>query len=106
MDDAGLTVQRCGSCGATYFPPRLRCRTCGRGEWEDQKVSGGRVQAVTFLRGVAGRVAEADDDVALVSVKTDVGLVVIARAGAPCARGDQVRLASPGGILTAEPLLG
>lgn len=47
-----MTGSRCETCGATYFPPRIVCRNCGRkGKLREQKLSGeGTVYSYTVIR--------------------------------------------------------
>ncbi len=44
-------IQRCESCGAAVFPPRLLCPACGAADPPFREASGrGRVYSVTIVR--------------------------------------------------------
>ena len=58
-------AERCGHCGVTRFPPRGRCRSCGRSDRQEAvplPLDGGTVVAVTVI-GPGGQPTEFDPQV-------------------------------------------
>jgi uncharacterized OB-fold protein len=84
-----LSVFVCEACGAVFFPARAVCTRCGESRWREEVAAGGVVEETTEHR-----------EVAIASVRTDLGPVVIARSSAP--RAARVRLELDGGAPVAE----
>ena len=87
-----LTVFACAACGRTVFPARALCPACGGREWREIDADGGVVQAATSVAGVH-----------LAEIRTDAGPLVVARAPAPAAPGQRVRLDADRGAPRARP---
>jgi uncharacterized OB-fold protein len=84
-------VPVCVPCGHAVFPPRALCPKCGGREWTTTETAGA-VEGLTLV-----------DDVALVSVRTEAGPLVIARGSAGIKRGDRVGLEAEGAVPVAVP---
>jgi uncharacterized OB-fold protein len=82
-----FSVTACTACGEAVFPPRALCPSCGGRDWRSVEAADGTVEQMTERGGVA-----------IASVRTDAGPVVVARAAASCAPGDVVRLEADGGV--------
>ena len=79
----------CESCGEVVFPARALCLRCGESCWREVAFVGGVVEQATEHRGVP-----------IVSVRSDLGPVVIARGRVPA--GARVRLEAEGGAPVAD----
>jgi uncharacterized OB-fold protein len=77
----------CAVCGRAAFPPRALCPSCGGREWTTGDGSPGTVEETTERDGVR-----------VVSVRTSLGPVVIARAEAAVEPGEAVTLESDAGV--------
>jgi uncharacterized OB-fold protein len=77
----------CAACGRAAFPPRALCPSCGGREWTTGDGSPGTVEETTERDGVR-----------VVSVRTSLGPVVIARAEVAVEPGDAVTLESDAGV--------
>ena len=84
----------CAACGRAAFPQRVLCPSCGGREWTTGDASTGVVEEATERDGVR-----------IVSVRTGLGPVVIARAEVPAAAGDAVVLGSDGATLLVLSLV-
>ncbi len=85
-----VAITSCRDCGHACFPPRLLCPRCGGGAWAAGVVSEGVVSGATT---VARRVdAAAAAPVHLAEVRSDAGVVVLARLEHPARAGLRVRL--------------
>jgi uncharacterized protein len=82
-----LTVTVCAACGEAVFPPRALCPSCGGRDWRWVEAGDGTVEQTTERDGVA-----------IASVRTDAGPIVLARASVSCATGNAVRLEADGGV--------
>ena len=87
----GVPVQVCAACGHAVFPARALCPACGVREWCTELATTGTVEQVTTHRGGG----------TIVSVRTALGPVVIARAGEGTAPGSAVVLGFVDGAPTA-----
>ncbi len=102
---------RCTGCGHVVYPRRLVCSRCHADDWAEVAVERGVVEESTTRlhrthedkRDVIGGWT-ARHPVVLASVRTDLGLVVIARVGAEVDRGTVVQLSAASGGVVAEPL--
>ena len=86
-----VRIPICTDCGRAVFPPRLLCPDCGGGEWRDELVDAGVLEAVTE-RG-DGRVG---------AVRTPLGPLLIARVEAEHRPGDDVTLDEDGDVPVAR----
>jgi uncharacterized OB-fold protein len=78
-----LQIQQCKTCGAGWFPDRLRCPSCGGGEFDRISAGPGTVQEVTTSHR---------DNAKLGSVRLDAGPIVIALLKPPTAPDARIRL--------------
>jgi uncharacterized protein len=85
-------VQLCAACGHAVFPRRVLCPVCGSRAWHETPAGPGAVEQLTTHRA-GGHV---------VSVKLDLGPVVVARATADLAPGSRVTLADDDGTPVAR----
>ncbi|TDY15809.1 hypothetical protein B0G81_8910 [Paraburkholderia sp. BL6665CI2N2] len=86
-----IKVFRCTQCGATLFPARYLCPSCGGAEWSALDAESGTVTAATVVRYRVG--ADSSGGVPLASVATQAGPIVVARLDSPAEIGDTVNLA-------------
>ena len=86
-----VRIPICTDCGRAVFPPRLLCPDCGGGEWRDELVDAGVLEAVTE-RG----------DVRVGAVRTPLGPLLIARVEAEHRPGDDVMLDEDGDVPVAR----
>jgi uncharacterized OB-fold protein len=91
---------RCQLCGRMTFPPVLVCR-CGATAWVDAPLDDGAVEALTILRPDGA--PSASGPVALATVATADGPMVVARADPTLHVGDRVRLEVRAGAIWALP---
>jgi uncharacterized OB-fold protein len=87
--DGGLTVYACTACDHVVFPRRLACPHCGGSEFIERVAEEGVLEEATASR--AG--------VAIGSIRTDAGPVVLARLLAELEPGARVRLWQHRGVL-------
>lgn len=101
-------VFRCDGCGASAYPRRLLCASCGGSSSCPVEASSGVVEEATVRthrtyeakRDLVGGWEEREA-VPLVSIRTDAGPVVVARAVPGLRRGDRVALAISSGAPVA-----
>ncbi len=80
----------CEGCGTAAFPRPLLCRACGGAAFREEPSADGTVEEATRLHRSPGRSHE--PPVALGSVRTDAGPVVVARLAGGPEPGSRVRL--------------
>ena len=68
-----LTVQRCRHCGSAFFPHRLLCSSCGRGDFAMEQIERGTVESAT----------RSTEGVTVLTVDCAPGLRVVARLLGP-----------------------
>jgi uncharacterized OB-fold protein len=86
-----VVIQACSFCGHACFPPRRLCHRCGGADWNSLGVASGIVEEGTIVHHQAdGAMAK---PVFLASVRTQVGVLLLARFDAEVERGMAVRLA-------------
>ena len=51
----GVTIWRCKTCGAGFFPERLLCPRCHGQEWEQDRVYAAVVEEVSTIRHMIGQ---------------------------------------------------
>jgi uncharacterized OB-fold protein len=86
-----LLVQVCDGCGHAVFPRRVLCPRCGSRNWHEHPAGPGTAEQVTTHRA-GGHIA---------SVATDLGPVIVARAGDGIVAGTRVTLEDDGGAPVA-----
>ena len=79
-----LTVFVCESCGRAVFPHRFLCPDCGGGEWREEPVETGSLEAA------------AEREVRVGAVRTPLGPLVIARVETAAEPGSEVSLDQDG----------
>jgi uncharacterized OB-fold protein len=89
-------VAVCRACGHALFPSRLLCPRCGGDAWDSVAATDGVVMEATSMQH---RVAA---PVHLASVRTDLGVVVLARMERAVAIGDRVALRQQDGAVVGQ----
>ncbi|HWK46626.1 MAG TPA: hypothetical protein VNT30_18035 [Stellaceae bacterium] len=93
-----VTIHRCAACGHSCFPARQLCHRCGGAEWTPVTVDRGTVEELTTVLHQAD--AAVAGTVHLASVRTDSGVVILARLDRAVALGAEVGLTlSPTGAV-------
>ncbi len=99
MSPNGVTLARCGSCGATYFPRRLLCASCGGARLRPVSATTAQVEQVTVLRAAAG----GDGPPArLATVRTPEGVRLVVRLLDDLPPGAVALLSEEGGAVAAR----
>jgi len=97
-----VTIQSCSFCGHACFPARLLCHRCGGGDWNSIEVGGGIVEERTIVHHQAD--AATPDQVFLASVRTPVGVLLLARLDREVERGTKLTLAvAESGAIIGSP---
>jgi uncharacterized OB-fold protein len=86
-----LRVAVCGACGRASFPPPFLCPACGAGDWREEEVATGTLEA-TSDRG----------DVRLGAVRLPQGPLAIARLEGDAQAGAEVSLDEDGDVPVAR----
>jgi uncharacterized OB-fold protein len=86
-----LVTYACNFCGHVCFPARLICHRCGGADWRDVAVDSGIVEDVTAVHYQADTM-RGDEAIYLASVRTESGLLILARFDGAVARGADVGL--------------
>ena len=87
-----LPMAACATCGHVVFPSRALCPACGGAEWRAVDATRGTVEQVTESNGVV-----------IVSLRSDLGPVVVARCEGAAQPGSVVSLDRDGSVPTARP---
>jgi uncharacterized OB-fold protein len=98
----GITVTRCTSCGAGYFPARLICPKCGDANWREDQVSEGVVEQSTIVRVAAAQADWKPRHIA--SVRTADGQMIVAGLEEPLPDATRVALFDRDGAPIARRL--
>jgi Rubredoxin-like zinc ribbon domain (DUF35_N) len=85
-----LRMDACATCGRVVFPPRALCPACGGAGWTPVESERGTVEQVTNRDGVE-----------IVSVRSDLGPIVVARCDGGAESGCAVSLDREGAVPTA-----
>lgn len=83
-----LHLSACTGCGASYFPPRLRCHRCGGFAFELRACSGGTVAGVSRVH----RAPAGCDYAFLADIQAGEGVAIVAAARHQPAVGARVAL--------------
>jgi uncharacterized OB-fold protein len=86
-----VTIHACSFCGHACFPPRRLCHRCGGADWNSLGVASGIVEEVTIVHHQVD--AATPNPIFLASVRTQVGVLLLARFDTEVERGTPVRLA-------------
>jgi len=85
-----LSVFVCAACGRAVFPRRFLCPDCGGGEWREEPVDHGVLEAA------------AEREVRVGAVRTPLGPLAIARVESDAAQGAEVELDQDGDVPVAR----
>ncbi len=97
-----VAIQACAFCGHTCFPARLLCHRCGGADWNVLGVASGIVEEGTVVHHQAdGAMAS---PIFLASVRTQPGVLLLARFDQEVERGFVVSLAvAESGAIVGTP---
>jgi uncharacterized OB-fold protein len=86
-----LRMDACARCGRVVFPPRALCPVCGGAEWTSVDSERGTVEQVTERDGIS-----------IMSLRSDLGPVIVARCIGDVPPGSIVLLDHEGLVPTAR----
>jgi uncharacterized OB-fold protein len=90
----GVTISRCGNCGAGYFPTRLLCPSCGANAMKPDKVHEAVVEETTVVRHNAGQ--QNWQPRHLATVRTPENQLIVVGLEGQLQRGTRVKLFEQG----------
>lgn len=90
----GVTISRCGACGAGFFPTRLLCPSCGANAMKPDKVNEAVIEETTVVRHNAGQANWQPRHLA--TVRTAEGQMMVVGIEAATPRGTKVKLFEQG----------